>query len=160
MIIAFSVNTARTGTLIKQSGWKTFLIFRGHGSNKYIIKPSPIRKMAAQINLGNIQEEIYELSNKLIEMLKSDTGLDKVSKKLDRFYELDWRGFENELSKKKTSFTGKQKDDWFDRFNRMSKKVKVLNEKIQKTDDEIDKMVYKLYGITDKEKEIIEKSLA
>lgn len=34
-----------------------------------------------------------------------------------------------------------------------------LNEEIAKTDKEIDELVYKLYGITDNEKKIIEESL-
>ncbi len=37
------------------------------------------------------------------------------------------------------------------------KRVLELKEKIDKTDKEIDKMVYKLYGLSDDEVEIIEK---
>jgi type II restriction/modification system DNA methylase subunit YeeA len=38
-------------------------------------------------------------------------------------------------------------------------KHKKIEEKIKKTDAEIDELVYKIYGITEEEKKIIEESL-
>jgi len=103
-----------------------------------------------------LNKEFYEEKNKFLTMLKSDFGLEKVSKKLENFHQLDWSGFEEELGKKKVSLSGSKKDDWFDRFSRMSKDVASLKDKIDKTDDEIDNMVYDLYGLSDNEVKVVE----
>ncbi|MFH1820930.1 MAG: hypothetical protein ABH852_00585, partial [Methanobacteriota archaeon] len=43
--------------------------------------------------------------------------------------------------------------------SKMTDQRRSIEEKIKQTDNEIDELVYKLYGITDEEKKIIEESL-
>jgi len=105
-----------------------------------------------------LNKEFYNGKDKFITMLKSDFSLEKISKKLQKWYELDWSEFEDELKKKKISLLGNKKDDWFDRFNRMSKDLLKLRSEIDKTDEEINKMVYDLYGLTNEEIGIVEES--
>lgn len=105
-----------------------------------------------------LNKEFYEKKDKFLTMLKSDFGLEKVSKNLQGFYELDWKGFEIELGKKKIALSGNKKDDWFDRFNGMSREVRKLRDEIDKTDDEINKMVYGLYGLSEGEVGVVEES--
>ncbi len=51
---------------------------------------------------------------------------------------------------------GTLKDDWHDRFNRLSQQAKAIKSTIDVTDKQIDTMVYKLYNLTDDEINIVE----
>ena len=66
--------------------------------------------------------------------------------------------FIKELSKVKVKLNLSQKADWEDYFIAEKSKAETLNNEITKTDKEIDRMVYELYGLNEKEIEIIEKS--
>lgn len=69
---------------------------------------------------------------------------------------MDWKQFTNELKKQKIVLSGSQKDDWFERFNRVSTEIKELQKTIAETDKQIDSLVYKLYNLTNEEIQIIE----
>ena len=62
----------------------------------------------------------------------------------------------NMLKKQKIILNGALKDDWYDRFNRFKQQAVELKSIIEKTDKEIDTLVYQLYGLTDEEIKIIE----
>ena len=105
-----------------------------------------------------LNKEFYEKKNKFLNRIK-ELGIDKISKKLNKFFELGFEDFLSELGKKKIEFSLKQKDEWEDYFNDYKKELVTLNEEIDKTDKEIDKMVYKLYGLNDKEIKVVEGGL-
>jgi hypothetical protein len=48
------------------------------------------------------------------------------------------------------------KEDWLERFERMSIEAALLRGNITKTDAEIDKMVYELYGLSEEEIGVVE----
>ena len=56
------------------------------------------------------------------------------------------------------NLTGPLKEDWYDRFNRLSQEAKLLRSIIDETDKKIDSLVYKLYGLTKDEIAEIEKN--
>ena len=91
------------------------------------------------------------------ELLKIE--LEKISKKMDKFFKLSFDEFVKELLKQKINLNLKQKDEWEDYFENYKKELSDLKEKIDKTDSEIDKMVYTLYGLNEKEIKIVEESL-
>lgn len=108
----------------------------------------------ADIMLGK-NSELQELSAKFCDMLKAEFGIDKMSLKLQRWFEISWQDFLNELKKLKIELRGVQKDDWFDRFNRMGAQASELMHIIDATDKEIDCMVYELYGLNEEEIKIV-----
>ncbi|MCB1193883.1 MAG: hypothetical protein KDK90_25840, partial [Leptospiraceae bacterium] len=73
-----------------------------------------------------------------------------------RQYLLDWKDFVAELKKKKLELSGKLKDEWFDRFKRKKEEALEIKRVIDRTDAEIDIMVYKLYELTFEEVKIID----
>ena len=101
-------------------------------------------------------EKLYEKSQHFINLLKAEYETIEISGKLNNWYELDWKQFTNELKKQKIVLSGSQKDDWFERFNRVSTEIKELQKTIDETDKQIDSLVYKLYNLTDEEIKIIE----
>ncbi len=48
---------------------------------------------------------------------------------------------------------------WEEYFNQYKTEINSLQESINKTDKEIDQMVYQLYGLTDEEIKIVEDSV-
>lgn len=101
-------------------------------------------------------KELQDISIKFLDLLKSDFEIEKMSNKLEKWYELDWGEFETELKKKKIILKGEQKEDWYDRFKKYQTICYDITQTLQQTDKEIDSMVYDLYGLTDEEIKIVE----
>lgn len=86
-----------------------------------------------------------------------------MNKKLDNWHELTFSDFIKELSKTiKTSggiqLIKKDEIEWMDLFEDYKKQAQTLKQEIDKTDNEIDKMVYELYGLSEEEIELFENS--
>ena len=91
----------------------------------------------------------------------SNYHLDKLTGKLEKWYELEFVDFINELNKaikaaKGTPLTKKDEFEWMDLFEENKKKALELKAEIDKTDKEIDQMVYELYGLSEEEIRIVE----
>lgn len=65
-----------------------------------------------------------------------------------------------EMKKNKVDIKSKKNREYLEReFKDCLKIINPLLQEIKETDDEIDRMVYDLYGLTDEEIQIIEESL-
>ncbi|MFD2550767.1 hypothetical protein ACFSQP_02955, partial [Bizionia sediminis] len=92
-----------------------------------------------------------------------------ISKKLQNWHELDFAEFLKELEKarkKEAKNANKgykplalpEQAEWMQYFNEQKQKATELKSEIEKTDKEIDAMVYALYGLTDDEIQIVEEA--
>ncbi|HTO16617.1 MAG TPA: TaqI-like C-terminal specificity domain-containing protein [Edaphocola sp.] len=111
--------------------------------------------------LANSQTEnitlLDEMSAKVERTLHREfEQLDKLSKKLENWYELTYSDFLKELKKKKIDLSLSQKAEWEDYFFAEQQKANALKTQVNQTDKEIDRLVYELYGLTDEEIKIIE----
>ena len=106
----------------------------------------------------SLNKELQEISAKFQRNLQREFSLETLSKKLQNWYELSFADFLKELAKAKLNLTLSQKADWEDYFLQEQKKALDCQSKIQTTDKEIDQMVYQLYGLTEEEIEIVERS--
>lgn len=123
-----------------------------------IEKQQPLIKMADKMLKynNNLQNEVKNFKH----WIQKEFGVDKLSKKLDKYYELSEEEFIDELRKKKVDTKSRKNREYLEReFNESLKIVNPLLQKIKETDDEIDRMVYDLYGLTEDEIRIIENSL-
>ncbi len=108
----------------------------------------------SKVNLASI---IKNFQNYII----SQYMIEKVSNKLKNWYQLEFIDFTKELNKaiKKSgglSLDEKVKFDLMSLFEEQKNKAQSHKLKIDKTNDEIDAMVYELYGLTKEEIEIVE----
>ncbi|MEZ7821115.1 MAG: TaqI-like C-terminal specificity domain-containing protein, partial [Patescibacteria group bacterium] len=101
-------------------------------------------------------KELQDISNKFTELLKSNFNIEKINIKLENWHDLDFVDFKKELKKIKVDLKGEKEEDWLERFNRLKKQAIEIKEIINKTDKEIDQMVYKLYDLNEDEIKIIE----
>lgn len=113
-------------------------------------------------NLNNKKTtDFQKLTQKFKTYFSSQYHLEKISGKLEKWYELEFTDFIKELNKaikttKGTPLTKKDEFEWMELFEDNKKKALELKAEIDKTDKEIDQMVYELYGLTDEEVKIVE----
>jgi len=129
------------------------------------LKNLPIKEISSESQLPFIEKadqmlslnkQLQEKKNKFLNRIKSNLEIEKITKKLDAFYNFDFKTFLSELKKQKIKLFLKQQDEWEDYFNSYKKEINELQFQINKTDNEIDRMVYELYGLTDDEIKIVE----
>ena len=103
-------------------------------------------------------KELQALKSKFIKLLTSKFSNLKITNKIENWSELDFGIFLKELEKLKIKLTLSDQSEWLDYFEKEKSKANELQEVIKKTDDEIDMMVYEIYGLTEEEIHIIENS--
>ncbi len=107
-----------------------------------------------------INKDLLAEINGFKNWLKRTYDIAKFSQKLDKYYELSFEDFLIELNKKKVDIKHRKTQELLKKeFEESITKIKPLLQEIEKTDNEIDQMVYQLYGLTDDEIQIIENSL-
>ena len=98
------------------------------------------------------------LQNQFIQLLQSKFTIEKLTKKLENWYELEFGDFLKELKKAKVQLSLSEESEWMQYFNEQKQKAQALKTEINRVDAEIDKMVYELYGLTEEEIKIVEES--
>ena len=106
----------------------------------------------------SLNEQLQDLTGKFIRTLQRKFEIEKLSKKLENWYELTYAEFIKELAKKKVKMSLSDEAEWEEYFLAEQAKAQQLMLQIENTDKEIDQMVYKLYDLTDDEIAIIEAS--
>jgi hypothetical protein len=118
-----------------------------------------LEKYSKELFTKNIQleEQLTLFSNYILTNFSSF----KLSKKLQNWNQLEFVDFIKELNKaikgvKGTPLTKKDEFEWMDLFEENKKKAQELKAEIDRTDREIDQMVYQLYDLTEEEIAIVE----
>jgi len=111
-----------------------------------------------------IQSKTQSLLKKFTNYLQSQFQLENPSMKLQNWQKLEFGEFIKELNKsiKKAGsekLTKKDEMEWMELFEEKKAEAQTLKVEIEKTDNEIDQMVYKLYGLTEEEIKIVEESV-
>lgn len=120
-----------------------------------------------------LNKELNNTNTKFTKYLQSQFAIEKLTKKLENWYELDFGDFIKEINKaiKVTNkervknelqpikeLTKLDEMDWMDVFETKKAEAQNLKQQIVATDKQIDAMVYELYGLTDEEIAIVENS--
>ncbi len=115
-------------------------------------------KILAELALNRTQltADLQETKQKFIRTIQRKFNLEKISNKLQKWYLLSYAEFIKELGKKKVKLSLSEEAEWEDYFNEQKQKAHTLKSEIDKTDHEIDRMVYELYGLTEEEIGIVE----
>ncbi len=133
------------------------------------VKKIPIPQIENQIKsiLEKLTDRIIDLNNnhlgivgKFQKLLEHHFSLKKFSKKLQGWHELEFKDFLKELQKAKVKLSLSEEAEWMQYFNEQKEKAQALKNEINKTDKEIDKLVYELYGLTEDEIKIVEEATA
>ena len=111
----------------------------------------------------SLNEEFNLFTDKFSLYFSRSVKIEKLTRKLENWHELDFSDFINELNKaieKKggNQLTKSDEMEWMELFEAKSSEAQTLKREIENTDREIDQMVYELYGLTKEEIEIVENS--
>ncbi len=109
----------------------------------------------ANLMLG-LNKALQEKKAKFINRITSNLEIAKISKKLDAFYNLDFKTLVAEFKKQKVTLTLVQQDEWEEYFAAYKTEIKQLQNQIDATDKKIDHQVYALYGLTKEEIGLVE----
>ena len=125
--------------------------------------PIPEISKANKINLVEkadlmifLNKQLQELSQKFQRTIQRKFNLEDLPGKLQNWYLLTYKEFIAELTKKKVKLSLKEEAEWEAYFLEEAKQALEIKSEIAKTDKEIDRMVYQLYGLTKEEIEIVE----
>ncbi|MCM4161726.1 restriction endonuclease subunit M [Antarcticibacterium flavum] len=147
---------------VKPSIIKSMPIFDGNTDN---FSTAKVEKLLFE------QEKLNKLIQNLLNFFTRRYNIYKTTRKLQSWYDLEFGEFIKELNKaikagnkvraKKglspiPELTKKDEFEWMELFEENKKKAVELQREIEKTDAEIDKVVYELYGLTEEEIEIVE----
>lgn len=104
------------------------------------------------------------ITNNFLKYILSHYSLEKISTKLQNWHQLEFSEFILELNKaiKKSGrekLSKKDEMEWMEIFEPKKEEANKIKSEINKTDKEIDQMVYKLYNLTEEEIKIVEESL-
>ncbi|MFX0556185.1 Eco57I restriction-modification methylase domain-containing protein [Maribacter sp. CXY002] len=94
----------------------------------------------------------------LLNLVKSKFAIEKFSNKLQNWHELDFANFSKELKKQKVQLSLAEEAEWLIYFEDQKSKALELQRQLNHTNQEIDQMVYQLYGLTQEEIAIVENS--
>ena len=109
-----------------------------------------VQEMIALKQLQKVKKQTF------LKRLTDNLDIDKPSKKLEAFYEYDFKTFLKELKKKKVTLSLVEQDEWEAYFEQYKNALTQLQTEIDNTDKEIDTMVYALYGLSEEEIAVVE----
>jgi hypothetical protein len=107
--------------------------------------------IALSKSLHDLAAQRHVLSIRMTNLLKQEFGITKLSAKLTDWSAHDFKTFLSELKKQKIVLKGENKDDWFDRHTRLKDQIKGLEAQIAAKEQELNTLVYALYGLTPEE---------
>lgn len=132
------------------------------------LKPFPLPAIPENPNLMidkvnamlSLNKDLQTNSAKFIRTLqrKFAEPLPTLPKKLETWYTLPFAEFVKELQKKKIKLSLSEEAEWEDYFLTEQAKAVALHTQIEQTDQEIDTMVYALYGLNEAEITLVEES--
>ncbi|MGL4866925.1 MAG: Eco57I restriction-modification methylase domain-containing protein [Cetobacterium sp.] len=161
-------------TVLLNSKFLTFIyqmFSMEEGRNLSQVKPILLKELpicnftSDQVELLSIfykqQKELNIELNKKIKLfhkrILSNFKILDISKKIEKFYTLEFLDLLKELKKYKVKLSLLEQDEWEDYFNLYKKECIILINNIKALDDEIDKNIYKMYNLTKEEIILIEK---
>lgn len=141
----------------------------------FILPQDNVKVMFENISEKIISEtdQLYVINSKFTKYLQSQFAIEKLTKKLENWYELDFGDFIKEINKAIKvinkervknelqpikELTKLDEMDWMDVFETKKAEAQNLQQQINTTDKEIDAMVYELYGLSEEEISIVENS--
>lgn len=139
-----------------QQGWNHFESYFKDNTQQKIINESKEEEFQV-LFLTNLFDKCLGFNiDGINKNLFIEFKIEKISKKLQSWHELDFGDFLKELNKNKVQLSLSEEAEWMQYFNEQKQKAEDLKTEIDKTDKEIDQMVYELYGLTQEEIEIVE----
>ena len=99
-----------------------------------------------------LNRELHDKSESFLSNIRTKYPIEKVTRKLEKWWELDFAAFVKEL---KTNIKLEESEELMTYFDKRKSEVSALVARIDATDTEIDDMVFDLYGLTEEERMVV-----
>ncbi len=119
-------------------------------------KKQELQSITNQIISGTSEKQ--KIKSQFLKLLENKFADLKINNKLQNWNEILFSEFLKELQKAKIKLSLSEEAEWMNYINEQKEKVQTIKSEIEKTDKEIDRMVYELYGLTEEEIKIVENS--
>ena len=125
------------------------------------IPPKEIQtEIITKVDIALSQNEYFSnISNSFQRLIARKFKLEKLPKALQNWHTLTFTDFVKQLKKKKIKLSLSEEAEWEAYFEKEKVKAQSIQQIIDATDKEIDRMVYELYGLTEEEVAIVEESV-
>jgi hypothetical protein len=133
--------------------------------NNLLLQKIPLKKISDNTktkilveNANSFRVELETVANNFTSLLKSKFEIEKVSRKLQKWYQYEFKDILKELKKQKITISLNEEAEWMQYFKEQKEKTAELESEILQTDNEMDLIVYELYGLTGDEIKTVEKA--
>ena len=109
-------------------------------------------------NQEDFIEKLLETKFGFVQHVVSKFSIEKTTKKLLNWPQLDFNGFLSELKKKQVNLSLEEEAEWLTYFNKKKIEANALQAEIDRVNKQIDQMVYELYGLNEEEVRIVEQA--
>ena len=124
------------------------------------IKKIPLKDQQPFIDKADqmlaLNKEFHKKKSSALQLIQAEYRIEKVSRKLESFWELDFADFLKALKVKNLSLD--KKEELMGLFVNKKQELASLKATINQVDREIDGMVYELYGLSEEEVKVVEGS--
>lgn len=140
---------------ISQEKGRTFAEVKKIYLEKLPIKNIPLAEQQLFIELAEtmlqLNRDIQTASSRFERLLCRRFNIEKPSKALQQWFELDFKAFAASLIKHKVNLSLKDEIEWEELFTESQADIRALQAKMAATDQTIDEKVFALYGLSDEE---------
>jgi hypothetical protein len=133
--------------------------------NNLLLQKIPLKKISDNTktkllveNANSFRVELETVANNFTSLIKSKFEIEKVSRKLLNWYQFEFKDILKEIKKHKIIISLNEEAEWMQYFKEQKEKTAELESKILQTDNEMDIIVYELYGLTEDEIKTVEKA--
>ena len=105
----------------------------------------------------SLHAQLQEKRSRFLRRLSENLQDVKITSALEAFDKMTFPAFAAELKKQKLRLSLAQQDEWEDFFNKYIAECREISYQIEATDRTINTLVYDLYGLTDEERQIVER---
>lgn len=103
----------------------------------------------------SLNKELHELTDKFLHRIQDNLKIQKLTRKLESFYDWDFKDFLDELKKQKILLPLFQQDEREPYFKESKEKILALKGEIERTDGEINEMIFDLYELSEEERSVV-----
>lgn len=99
-----------------------------------------------------LNNELHDKSDTFLKNISAKYKIEKVTRKLKKWWELDFSEFVKEL---KVKISLEEQEELMSYFDKRKTEICDIVARIDTTDKEIDDMVFELYGLTEEERMVV-----
>lgn len=105
-------------------------------------------------------KKLHQVTREVVNLIEMKYEEIQNNRNINKWYKGDSKQLINELKKNSIQLSLNEEAEWMNYFNEQKKKTDIFQLEIEKTDREIDKIVFEMFGLTEAERKIVKEATA